>query len=375
MSTASGRVPLTSLSHGAGCGCKLSAADIGPIVRGLPGSDDPRLLVGSSTADDAGVVRVRDDLALVQTADFFTPIVDDPYDFGRIAAANALSDVYAMGAEPLSALNLVAFPLERLGGEVLQEILRGGGDVVRAAGALVVGGHSIDDPEPKYGLAVTGVVHPDEVLSNAGGRPGDALVLTKPLGVGAISTALKRGGAADLLPAAVETMTALNAEAAAGARAAKAHALTDVTGFGLLGHVHELTAASGLAAELEAEAVPALDGVEELLQTGNAVSGGSRRNREHAETFTSFADDVDEWRRSLMCDAMTSGGLLVAVAPERAGDVPGPVIGRLVEGEPGSITVVRGAAGARWPDRPSKPGSRGSPAVGRFDSFAAPSDE
>ena len=219
------------------------------------------------------------------------------------------------------------------------------------------------------------MVHPDQILSNAGGRPGDALVLTKPLGVGAISTALKRGSGADLLPAAVETMTTLNADAAAGARAAEAHALTDVTGFGLLGHLHELTDASGLSAEVEAEAVPFIPGVDELLRDGDAVSGGSRRNREHAETFTSFADDVDEWRRSLVCDATTSGGLLVAVAPERAGEVPGPVIGRLVEGEAGSITVLRGAAGARWPDRPSKPGSRGSPAVGRFDSFAAPSDE
>jgi selenide, water dikinase len=368
------RVPLTSLSHGAGCGCKLSAADIGPIVSALPGSDDPRLLVSSETSDDAGVVQVRDDLALVQTADFFTPIVDDPYDFGRIAAANALSDVYAMGAEPLSALNLVAFPLERLGGEVLAEILRGGGDVVRAAGAMVVGGHSIDDPEPKYGLAVTGVVHPDELLSNAGGRPGDALVLTKPLGVGAISTALKRGAGTDLLPAAVETMTTLNAEAAAGARAAGAHALTDVTGFGLLGHLRELALASGVAAEVDAEAVPALKGVEELLRDGDAVSGGSRRNREHAESFTTFADDVEEWRRRLLCDATTSGGLLAAVPPASAEEVPGTVVGGLVEGEAGMITVMRGAARARWPNRPSKPGSRGSPAVGRFDSFAAPSD-
>jgi selenide,water dikinase len=369
------RVPLTSLSHGAGCGCKLGAADLGPILSSLPGLEDPRVLVGSSTADDAGVVRVRDDLALVQTADFFTPIVDDPYDFGRIAAANALSDIYAMGADPLSALNLVAFPLERLGGDVLEEILRGGFDVVRGAGAMIVGGHSIDDPEPKYGLAVTGVVHPDQILSNAGGRAGDALALTKPLGVGAISTALKRGGGADLLPAAVETMTKLNAEAAAAARAAGAHALTDVTGFGLLGHLRELTLASGVGAEVEAEAVPALEGVEELLRDGDAVSGGSRRNREHAETFTLFSHDVDEWRRRLVCDATTSGGLLVAVAAERAPEVPGAVVGRLVEGKPGTITVARGAAGARWPDRPSKPGSRGSPAVGRFDSFAAPSDK
>jgi selenide, water dikinase len=369
------RVPLTSLSHGAGCGCKLAAADIGPIVNSLAGLDDPRLLIGSSTADDAGVVRVRDDLALVQTADFFTPVVDDPYDFGRIAAANALSDIYAMGAEPLSALNLVAFPLERLGDHVLKEILRGGFDVVRGAGAVLAGGHSIDDPEPKYGLAVTGVVDPEQILSNAGGRAGDALVLTKPLGVGAISTALKRGGAAELLPAAVETMITLNAEAADSARTAGAHALTDVTGFGLLGHLHELTLASGVGAEVEAEAVPVLEGVEELLRDGDAVSGGSRRNREHAETFTLFAHDVDEWRRRLVCDATTSGGLLVAVPAERAAEVPGAVVGRLVEGKPGSITVVSGAAGARWPNRPSKPGSRGSPAVGRFDSFAAPSDK
>src|SRR3954452_19115231 len=180
--------PLTSLSHGAGCGCKLSAADLRPIVAGLPRSSDPRVLVGADTADDAGVVQLTDDLAIVQTADFFTPIVDDPYDFGRIAAANALSDVYAMGGTPVSALNLVAFPLELLGPDVLREILRGGLDVVTAAGALVVGGHSIADDEPKYGLAVIGVVDPAQMTTNAGGRPGDVLVLTKPLGVGAIVT-------------------------------------------------------------------------------------------------------------------------------------------------------------------------------------------
>jgi selenide,water dikinase len=276
--------------------------------------------------------------------DFFTPIVDDPYDFGRIAAANALSDIYAMGAEPLSALNLVAFPLERLGPAVLAEILRGGGDVVRAAGALLVGGHSIDDPEPKYGLAVTGTVHPDAVLTNGGGRPGDALVLTKPLGVGAVTTALKRGagGAAALLPVAIEVMTTLNADAARAARAAGAHGMTDVTGFGLLGHLREMAAASGVAAEVDAAAVPAIDGVEALLRDGDAVSGGSRRNRAHAEAFARFADDVPEWRRRLVCDATTSGGLLVALPVERAGEVPGAVVGRLLEGPAGTIEVVRG---------------------------------
>src|SRR4051794_35472902 len=344
MASTAGPVPLTSLSHGAGCGCKLSAADIGPIVGGLAVVDDPRLIVGSATADDAGVVRLRDDLALVQTVDFFTPIVDDPYDFGRIAAANALSDVYAMGGEPVTALNLVAFPLERLGADVLREILRGGGDVVREAGALLVGGHSIDDPEPKYGLAVTGTVDPERVLSNAGGRAGDVLVLTKPLGVGAISTALKRGHGDGLLAPAVATMTALNAAASRAARDAGAHAMTDVTGFGLLGHLRELTAASGLAAQVDAEAVPAIEGVEALLRGGDSVSGGSRRNREHAETFTRFAPDVEEWRRRLVCDATTSGGLLVAIAAERAADVPGAVVGRLVDGGPGTISVSRGSS-------------------------------
>src|SRR6185436_13646217 len=259
---------LTSLSHGAGCGCKLSAADLRPIVAGLPRSTDPRVLVAADTADDAGVVQLTDDLAIVQTADFFTPIVDDPYTFGRIAATNALSDIYAMGGKPVSALNLVAYPLETLGPDVLREILRGGGDAVAAAGAAIVGGHSIDDPEPKYGLAVTGVVAPDAVLTNAGGRVGDALVLTKPLGAGAVATAIKRGIADPaLVERAIAVMTTLNDRAAEQARAAGAHALTDVTGFGLLGHVHELAEASGVAAEIDAGAVPAIDGVLELLET------------------------------------------------------------------------------------------------------------
>src|SRR5215216_6077981 len=260
--------PLTSLSHGAGCGCKLSAADLRPIVGALPRSADPRVLVAADTADDAGVVQLSDDIAIVQTADFFTPIVDDPYAFGWIAATNALSDIYAMGATPVSALNLVAYPLETLGPDVLREILRGGSDAVAAAGASIVGGHSIDDPEPKYGLAVTGVVDPRAVLTNAGGREGHLLVLTKPLGAGAVATALKRGMAGDaLMERAVEVMTTLNDRGAEQARAAGAGALTDVTGFGLLGHVHELAEASGLAAEIHASAVPAIEGVLALLET------------------------------------------------------------------------------------------------------------
>jgi selenide,water dikinase len=334
-------VPLTSLSHGAGCGCKLSAADLRPIVAGLPRPSDPRVLVATDTSDDAGVVRLTDELALVQTVDFFTPIVDDPYAFGRIAATNALSDIYAMGATPVSALNLVAYPLETLGPDVLREILRGGADAVAAAGASIVGGHSIDDPEPKYGLAVTGIVHPDEILTNAGGRAGDVLVLTKPLGAGTVATAVKRGLASDELVArAVTVMTTLNDRAAAQARAAGAHALTDVTGFGLLGHVHELAEASGLAATIDAAAVPAIEGVLELLSDERALAGGSRRNRADADTFTTWAPSVPHARRRLVCDAMTSGGLLAAVAPERAAEIDGWPVGRLLTGPPGTMSVT-----------------------------------
>jgi selenide,water dikinase len=234
----------------------------------------------------------------------------------------------------------VAWPLERLGPEPLAAVVRGGLDVVRAAGAEVVGGHSIDDAEPKYGLAVVGVVHPDRVVTNAGGRPGDALVLTKPLGAGAVVTARKRGTADDeLLARAVAVMAALNDEASAAAVAAGATAMTDVTGFGLLGHLHALARESGTAAEVAADAVPAIDGVAELLADDAAVSGGSRANRAYAEDFASFAPDLAPWRARLVCDATTSGGLLVAIDPARADAVPGVVVGRLVEGPPGAIGV------------------------------------
>ncbi|HEV3127992.1 MAG TPA: selenide, water dikinase SelD [Solirubrobacteraceae bacterium] len=334
-------VALTSLSHGAGCGCKLPAAAIGPLLAQLPQSSDARVLVGYDTADDAGVYQLREDLALVHTADFFTPIVDDPFDFGRIAATNALSDVYAMGATPVTALNLVAFSLQDLGPDVLLEILRGGAEVAAQAGVAILGGHSIEDSEPKYGLSVTGIVHPWELITNAGGEPGDALVLTKPLGAGAISTAAQRGIAGAPVPAAVAVMTTLNAEAATAARQVGARALTDVTGFGLLGHLRELTLASGVAAEVDAAAVPAIEGALELLsdRQGSAVSGGTRRNRAHAEKFSSFAASVPEAQRWLVCDAMTSGGLLAAVPPEAAAGMPGPVMGRLTEGPAGTISV------------------------------------
>jgi selenide,water dikinase len=330
---------LTELSHGAGCACKLPPGLVHGLLDGIPRPAWPDLVVGHETADDAAVYRVADDLAIVTTVDFFTPIVDDPYDFGRVAATNALSDVYAMGATPLTALNLVAFPIETLGREVLTEILRGGSDVAAAAGVAIVGGHSIDDAEPKYGLAVTGTVHPDRVVRNSTARPGDALFLTKPVGGGVVSTALKRGLAPEsTAAAALDVMTTLNRDAAAAAVAAGAHAMTDVTGFGLLGHLHELCVASGVAAELSASAVPAIDGVPELLASPEPpVAGGTRRNRDWVSPWVEWPDQLSEEGRWLLCDAMTSGGLLIA-APDGSG-APGVRIGRLVDGRGGHIAV------------------------------------
>jgi selenide, water dikinase len=344
---------LTRFSHGAGCACKLSPDDLRTVlglVQGLAPAADPHLLVGMDTSDDAAVYQLRDDLALVVTTDFFTPIVDDPYDWGRIAATNALSDVYAMGGTPLLALNLVAWPREGLPFELLARVLDGGADVVRAAGALVGGGHSIDDAEPKFGLAVVGTVHPDDVLANAGARPGDALVLTKPIGLGVISTAVKRDAAPpELVAEAVEVMTTLNASARDAALEVghAVRAATDVTGFGLLGHLRELLTASGVAGEVDAAAVPVIDGVRDLVAAG-MVAGGTQRN--HA-----FVNDVVDWgalpedEQLLLADAQTSGGLLIAVAESRApalvaalerhGAPIAAVIGRTVAGEAGHISI------------------------------------
>ena len=315
----------------------------------MPIATDPRILVDASSRDDAAVFQVAPDRAIVATVDFFTPIVDDPYDFGRIAAANAFSDVYAMGATPLLALNLVGWPREALPFELLAEVIRGGADVARAAGAFVLGGHSVDDPEPKYGMVAIGEVHPDRVVTNAGARPGDALVLTKPLGTGVLSTALKRDLLIDAdLARAVETMTVLNAGAARAMLAVGVHAATDVTGFGLLGHLRTLLEASGAAAELTAAAVPLLPRAREMAERG-AVPGGTTRNAASVATAVTFADRVDATARLLLADAQTSGGLLIAVAPERADALvaglvreatpAAAVIGRVVAGQAGRITV------------------------------------
>jgi selenide,water dikinase len=319
------------------------------VLRHVPTITDPRILVDASTRDDAAVYQLTPERALVATVDFFTPIVDDAYDFGRIAAANAFSDVYAMGGTPLLALNLVGWPRDKLPYDLLGDVLRGGADIAREAGAFVLGGHSVDDPEPKYGMVAIGEVHPDRIVTLAGAKAGDALVLTKPIGTGVLTTALKRDllTAADLAPA-VKSMATLNAGAARAMLATRVHAATDVTGFGLIGHLHNMLAASGLAAELEASAVPLLARAEELAERG-AIPGGTKRNREALAADVRFEPAITEAVRVLLFDAQTSGGLLIAVPAERAealiaalrreGTPAAARIGRLVTGRPGAITI------------------------------------
>ena len=292
----------------------MGPGDLSAALAPLPRESDPRLLVGRETFDDAGVFRVADDLALVQTVDFFAPIVDDPYRFGRIAAANALSDVYAMGGEPLTAMNIVGFPEKALPLRVLTEILRGGQDAVHEAGARIVGGHTVTDEELKYGLSVTGRVHPDRILSNANARPGEVLVLTKAIGTGILATAGK-GGA--LTPAQDEalyrTMSSLNAEASRAAVAVGARCATDITGFGLLGHAMHIARASGVRLRIDIQSVPLLEGAREALAAGYKT-GGAKRNADWISADVDWNDCGDEWR-ALLSDPQTSGGLLVSLEP------------------------------------------------------------
>jgi selenide, water dikinase len=288
------------------------------VLRHLPRSQDPRALVGHETHDDAAVYRLSDTEAVVETVDFFTPVVDDPFTFGRIAAANALSDIWAMGARPLFALNLVGFPVGKLPLEVLSEILRGGAAAAAEAGVPILGGHSIDDPEPKYGMAVTGLVHPDRILRNVGARPGDRLLLTKPLGSGIVTTAIKRGLADPaLVTRTVEVMAALNRAAGEVLAASGAvHALTDVTGFGLLGHAWEMAAGSGVSLRLRLGAIPVLEGVRELAER-DVAPGGSRANLAWVGPHVRFDDSIPAPLRLVLADAQTNGGLLAAVTPDR----------------------------------------------------------
>jgi selenide, water dikinase len=322
-------------------------SDLAYVLRQLPPVHDPNLLLGDNPADDAAVYRVRDDLALVQTLDFFTPIVDDPYTFGRIAAANSLSDVYAVGGTPLNALNVAAFPAGKLSLDVLTAVLRGGADMAREAGIPIVGGHTVDDGEPKYGLVVTGTVEPDRLVTPRGARPGDRLFLTKPIGTGVIATAHKAGTVDGTdLDTAVRWMTTLNAAAARAMIDAGASAATDVTGFGLLGHLADLCTASGVSATLSFSSIPLLPSALRYAREG-AVPGGTRTNWEHLARSVELDEGLDDAARSLLADPQTSGGLIVAL-PERTADMfrgrrrAGLLvaeIGRITDGAPGQIRV------------------------------------
>jgi selenide,water dikinase len=316
---------LTQYAHGGGCACKIPPGELEDVVRGLtkaaPRDPVGELLVGLDDGDDAAAVRIDGDRALIATTDFFTPVVDDAYDWGRIAATNALSDVYAMGGLPVVAVNLLGWPRDTLPFELAAEVLRGGLDVCGAAGCHLAGGHSVDDPEPKYGLAVTGLADPNRLLRNDSGRPGVPLSLTKPLGIGVLNAAHKATG--ERFEAAIDVMTTLNADAAAAALGAGVRCATDVTGFGLLGHLHKLARASEVTAVIDAAAVPYVDGAREALQAGH-VSGGTRRNLDWVRPHVDLSA-VDEDEALLLADAQTSGGLLIA------GEIPGaPVIGELV---------------------------------------------
>ncbi|GIM91081.1 selenide, water dikinase [Paractinoplanes toevensis] len=315
---------LTQYAHGGGCACKIPPGELEAVVSGLVGGDLPRgpgeLLVGLDDGDDAAVVRIAGGQAIVATADFFTPVVDDAYDWGRIAAANALSDVYAMGGTPVVAVNLLCWPRDLLPMELAAEVLRGGLDIAREADCYVAGGHSVDDPEPKYGMAVTGIADPDLLMRNDAGVPGVPLTLTKPLGVGVLNSRHKATG--EVFPQAVTAMTTLNREAAEAARRNNITCATDITGFGLLGHLHKLARASNVTARIDSRAVPYLEGARQALADG-FVSGGTRRNLDWVRPH--LKSGLPEEELLLLADAQTSGGLLLA------GEIPGfPVIGELV---------------------------------------------
>lgn len=325
----------------------MGPGTLSQILHDLPPFSHPDLLVDTTGMEDAGVFRIHPQLALVQTVDFFAPMVDDPRLFGAVAAANALSDVYAMGGRPLTCLNIAAFPTCSLPAEALRAILLGGAEKVREAGAVMLGGHTIEDEEVKYGLAVTGIIHPDQVVTNAGARPGDYLILTKPLGIGVITTAIKGNLASpEAVRAAAQVMTTLNRQAAQAMAAVGVHGCTDITGFGLLGHAHEMASASGVALELDAGAVPVIPQALPLAVQG-VFPGGARRNREYLEGAVGWAQGMEPWEENLLVDPQTSGGLLIALPEDQVSpfqfhlgpSVEGAVIGRVVKDNPGRVLV------------------------------------
>lgn len=319
------------------------------VLRQIPVVSDPAVLVGRSENDDAAVYRISDDLAIVQTVDYFTPVVDDPYTFGVIAAANALSDIYAMGARPVMALNVVGFPVDKLSLDVLVEILRGGSDKAAEAGISIAGGHTVDDSEPKYGLVVTGLIHPDAIITNSRAKPGDDLILTKPIGTGIISTAMKAEVATqESAEAAVKVMSALNRDAARIMREVGVNSCTDVTGFGLLGHLYEMVSASHAGAEINFREVPLIPGTWELADD-LIIPAGTSRNHEYLTDHVIWGDGIEYEEQMILCDAQTSGGLLMSVPAENSaallkslessGALAAARIGRIVEDETCKIRV------------------------------------
>jgi selenide,water dikinase len=343
-------IRLTKLAKRAGCAAKHPPGFLLPLLGQLPRVTDPRVLVGSSTADDAAIIKLNEDTALVFTTDFFTPIVDDPRDFGRVAAANALSDVYAMGGTPLSALSIVGFP-DTLPASVLAEILSGASAIAEEAGIAIAGGHTIKSEEPIFGLAVTGTVHPKKAIANSGAKPGDVLILTKPLGLGIITTAAKNDkDELNAIGEAIRVMTTLNRAAAEVLANFEVHALTDVTGFGLLGHLRNMTSASGVEAEVWLDQVPVLPAARTYVAAGIAP-GGTRANAAFLKDWVAFAPDVTVEEQLLLCDAQTSGGLLAAVpagiadqvvaALKQAGTLAADVVGHIVKPGTGRIAVSR----------------------------------
>jgi len=328
----------------------LGPGTLAQVLCCLPKFQDSRLLVGLDTSDDAGVYKLTDDLALIQTVDFFPPVVDDPYTFGQVAAANALSDIYAMGGTPLLALNIVGFPVQTTAVSVLGEILRGGADKILEAGAVILGGHTIEDHEPKYGLAVTGVVHPQCIVTNEGARPGDVIVLTKPLGTGSILTAVRKGEPAEgPLAEAIRLMTTLNREASQAMQEIGVNACTDITGFGLLGHLFQLARASGVALRLFFDRIPLLPGVRDFAEKGY-FPGGAQKNRRYVEEKVSFSG-LSPAEEGILLDPQTSGGLAIVLPATKVADLlkrlqekgveVASVIGEVTLGEPGKVFVTR----------------------------------
>jgi len=318
------------------------------VLASLPLISDPNLIIGLERSEDAGVYRLNSDMALIQTVDFFTPIVDDPYQFGQIAAANALSDIYAKGGKPLTALNIVCFPIKTLGHDILKDTLRGGLDKLREADVLLVGGHSIDDSEMKYGLSVIGVIHPDKVIFNQGAKSGDLLILTKPVGTGVIATAIKRGAADEqVIGEAVKSMSTLNRRAGELMIEYNPSAATDVTGFGLLGHAAEMVENTDVGLIIRAREVPLLPGAVQLAKAG-FIPGGTGRNRDYRRDMVSFSTGIIGYLQDLLFDPQTSGGLLIALAPEKAAKllkdlknsgIKAAVIGEFTGNNKGKISV------------------------------------